>query len=152
MGDVAEMMLDGTLCMHCGGHMGEGEGFPRSCCEDNSRVDFVQGPTKAAPKTNCPICRKLVKEVGLDDHMRAKHGVSDIHVIVIANDKHYKLPSGRVVEDKDGPLVMEQYTRSANKEQIEARAADLSRMYGRCRVARLVFMNRDFVDGELDNF
>lgn len=36
MGDIAEMMLDGTLCQVCGCYVGEPEGFPRTCeeCEE----------------------------------------------------------------------------------------------------------------------
>lgn len=33
MGEIAEMMLDGTLCSTCGSYVGRGDGFPRSCCE-----------------------------------------------------------------------------------------------------------------------
>lgn len=34
MGEIAEMMLDGTLCAGCGEALeGEGEGFPRYCSE-----------------------------------------------------------------------------------------------------------------------
>lgn len=31
MGEVAEMMLDGTLCQHCGTFIGEAEGYPKTC-------------------------------------------------------------------------------------------------------------------------
>jgi hypothetical protein len=34
MGEIADMMLDGTLCQHCGEWMGEGrdgEGYPQCC-------------------------------------------------------------------------------------------------------------------------
>lgn len=33
MGDIAEMMLDGTLCESCGSFIGEAVGFPRYCEE-----------------------------------------------------------------------------------------------------------------------
>ncbi len=35
MGDIADMMLDGTLCEHCGCFIGEPCGYPRLCedCE-----------------------------------------------------------------------------------------------------------------------
>lgn len=35
MGEVSEMMNDGTLCVHCGTYIDEGKakGFPRSCCQ-----------------------------------------------------------------------------------------------------------------------
>lgn len=36
MGEIADMMLDGTLCQHCGGYIGSDNGFPTSCgCEDD---------------------------------------------------------------------------------------------------------------------
>lgn len=31
MGEIAEMMLEGTLCEWCGTHLGEGFGYPRLC-------------------------------------------------------------------------------------------------------------------------
>ena len=35
MGDIAEMMLEGTLCERCGEYLGDATGFPRLCkgCE-----------------------------------------------------------------------------------------------------------------------
>lgn len=36
MGDIAEMMLDGTLCCDCGAFIGEPVGYPVSCCNDDS--------------------------------------------------------------------------------------------------------------------
>ena len=41
MGDIADMMLDGTLCEGCGVYLeGEGDGFPRYCpdCEQEKAV------------------------------------------------------------------------------------------------------------------
>lgn len=44
MGDIADMMIDGTCCECCGEFMGsEGEGFPRYCseqCANDRGVDF----------------------------------------------------------------------------------------------------------------
>lgn len=39
MGEISEMMLDGTLCESCGVFIDEGEGFPRRClgCEEEIR-------------------------------------------------------------------------------------------------------------------
>ena len=31
MGDIADMMIDGTLCEQCGAALGEGDGYPRKC-------------------------------------------------------------------------------------------------------------------------
>ncbi len=38
MGDVADMMLDGTLCMECGVYIGEPCDYPRKCedCKEDS--------------------------------------------------------------------------------------------------------------------
>ena len=31
MGEISEMILDGTLCEQCGEYIGDEVGFPRSC-------------------------------------------------------------------------------------------------------------------------
>ncbi len=35
MGEIAEMMINGLMCQHCGSYMDDFEetGYPRSCCE-----------------------------------------------------------------------------------------------------------------------
>lgn len=70
MGDVAEMMLDGTLCEGCGAYLGAGGGYPRRC-------QSCQTPaTKTKPataKAKCPQCGKTVKAAGLNDHLRDAH-------------------------------------------------------------------------------
>ena len=81
MGEMAEMMLDGTLCEACGSFIDEdgAEGFPRYC---SNRCARDRGATHAllhaviAPnpsKTNCGVCGKRVKKSGLADHMRDAH-------------------------------------------------------------------------------
>ena len=45
MGEIAEMMLDGTLCEGCGEFIGEGDGFPQYCsstCAQNRGADTTQ--------------------------------------------------------------------------------------------------------------
>jgi hypothetical protein len=32
MGEIADAMLDGTLCARCGGYLGSGSGVPVYCC------------------------------------------------------------------------------------------------------------------------
>lgn len=84
MGDIADMMLDGTLCEGCGVYLeGESFGVPRYCSDCYPHA--VQRTfDKVAPskKERCPDCGKRVKAVGLKDHQRAKHGawqgVSDV--------------------------------------------------------------------------
>lgn len=70
MGEIAEMMLDGTLCEGCGVYMGADTGFPVRCaqCQNDGQV-----PRKGM-KAECPVCKRKVKAVGLDDHMRDAHG------------------------------------------------------------------------------
>lgn len=82
MGEIAEMMLDGTLCEGCGAYLdGSADGFPRRCraCKSDSR-SMQQHPNTiykpSVPKVSCPTCKRRVKEAGLKDHMRDAHGVS----------------------------------------------------------------------------
>jgi hypothetical protein len=87
MGEIADMMLDGTLCEACGSYIeGNGEGFPRYCSDQCARdrgADQLTMTRKErhaanhAPRVNCPTCRKRVKAVGLGQHMRDVHGGSD---------------------------------------------------------------------------
>lgn len=51
MGDISEMMLDGTLCEYCGCYIeeGEAEGYPRKCTdcqEENSKKKKRKGNKK----------------------------------------------------------------------------------------------------------
>jgi Zn finger protein HypA/HybF involved in hydrogenase expression len=92
MGEIAEMMLDGTLCEGCGVYLG-GERWevPLLCndCAADRRRDgrdvrrvgkFWQdcGATVAerpvTQKVTCPTCGKRVKSTGLADHVRVVHG------------------------------------------------------------------------------
>lgn len=46
MGDIADMMLDGTLCEACGVYLdGAGEGYPRYCseeCAKDRKADWAE--------------------------------------------------------------------------------------------------------------
>lgn len=77
MGEVADMMLDGTLCQECGTFMGGDCGYPRTCesCK-KSRGSGGHLRTKIVAKTDCLTCGKRVKKSGLADHMRDIHGVN----------------------------------------------------------------------------
>jgi hypothetical protein len=76
MGEIADMMLDGTLCEGCGEFLGADGGFPQRCAacsrdsSASSAIDAVIGT-----KVPCPTCKRHVKPTGLKDHMRDKHGV-----------------------------------------------------------------------------
>jgi hypothetical protein len=63
--------------------------------------------------------------------------MSDYYVVVLDHDM--PLSSKRHVDDK-GALVMEQYLADADLESIKKRAEFLSKRYGKCRIAKLVFI------------
>jgi hypothetical protein len=87
MGEIADMMLDGTLCEACGEYIGEGEGFPRYCSEECARnrgVGLEEKPKRKeqirlarSPIVKCPICGKMTR--GLEQHTRDKHGKPEKH-------------------------------------------------------------------------
>jgi hypothetical protein len=62
-----------------------------------------------------------------------------IYVVVAENDQPVRFGE-RVFHDDGGPLVFEQYTRHASLKQIRERAKQLSATYGKCRIARLQFI------------
>lgn len=78
MGDIADMMLDGTLCKYCGTYIdGESDGIPRYCSPQCARycgVSVVDMTDKSPEKTECPECGKRVKLIGLFQHRRDVHG------------------------------------------------------------------------------
>lgn len=61
MGDIADMMLDGTLCEGCGEYLGEGDGFPQRCpgCGGESRRAARPSRTQRqnADRTPAPMNR-----------------------------------------------------------------------------------------------
>jgi len=70
MGEVAEMMLDGTLCEGCGELINlNPPGYPCYCaqCRPNHSKQAVPN------KVICPTCKKKVKRTGLRDHIRDAH-------------------------------------------------------------------------------
>lgn len=86
MGDIADMMLDGTLCEGCGVYIEEeGYGVPRycyACAKETSAHDssigrsFKSHNSQSFMKTACPDCGKRVKTVGLSQHRRDAHGLT----------------------------------------------------------------------------
>ena len=82
MGEIADMMLDGTMCQWRGEwlHGGEdGPGYPglcSACAREERRTRSAQSQ-RTTEKVKCPTCGKRVKSVGLPDHQRDAHGVRD---------------------------------------------------------------------------
>ena len=72
MGDIADAMLDGSLCEGCGVYMGDDVGYPRKCSAC-SREERKASAPPAAIHADCPYCGKRVKAAGLQMHVDAKH-------------------------------------------------------------------------------
>lgn len=70
MGEIADMMLDGTLCEACCTPIGDGQspGFPRY-----HKRCIPSAHQATSSKVKCPDCGKKVKPVGLADHQRDAH-------------------------------------------------------------------------------
>lgn len=76
MGEIAEMMLDGTLCQLCGVYMGDDRGYPRTC-RDCREMNQIAKEAFPPVKVECPICKRRVKKAGLADHTRVVHPSAD---------------------------------------------------------------------------
>lgn len=84
MGDIADMILEGTLDEETGEYIGEqnlerygaeSPGFPVSYeRERREGIERKRHAPKGQLKVNCPICKKRVKVVGLVNHCRDVHG------------------------------------------------------------------------------
>ena len=88
MGDIADMMLDGTLDEETGEYIGdynldkygsESPGFPVSIERDRreSKEQKARNIAKNAAqrKTKCPECGKKVKATGLSMHIKDVHNI-----------------------------------------------------------------------------
>lgn len=93
MGDIADAMLDGTMCCQCGEYLGTGNGFATLCAgckaEERRQPSVGRGSRyniRAHPKIQqpadrrvtrdkmcCPFCVKKVKIVGFGQHMLDQH-------------------------------------------------------------------------------
>ena len=70
MGEIAELMLDGTLCEGCGVVLrGKAPGHPRRC---GSCARTWNDP-RPDERVACKTCGRRVKFCGLKDHMRDAH-------------------------------------------------------------------------------
>lgn len=79
MGEIAEMMLDGTLCAGCGELLGdptdsEPAGYPIYCSACGDDYDEPDDERADQALVKCQECGKKCKgERGYLDHYRAKH-------------------------------------------------------------------------------
>jgi len=90
MGDIADQIIEGEICQICCCPEGidvEARGYPFTCGECGGEDGKEKLPNQmrtinpqhhatkgTAKKVHCPECNKLVAEVGLQQHMEAKHG------------------------------------------------------------------------------
>ena len=79
MGEIADMMLDGTMCQGCGEFLGDALGYPTYCAAcspefpDAERV--VKVTIDAGKPARCPDCdKRFVNGNALGMHWDAKHG------------------------------------------------------------------------------
>lgn len=89
MGEIADMMVDGTLDMETGEYIGdenmelfgtEAPGFPRrrgdpSPLQATAHLEPETVTIPAGSKVCCPECGKRVKPVGIWQHLKDAHGV-----------------------------------------------------------------------------
>ena len=75
MGEIAEMMLDGTLCEQCGEYMGNSCGHTQVCagCRSTEKSEPTK-PKQHFSKITCQICNKRVSIVGIGNHLKDSHG------------------------------------------------------------------------------
>lgn len=93
MGEIAESMIDGTLCEGCGEYLVGGQKpvdvalLCAGCAVDRRQEGHVvlragsffqdageAPPVAKAPKIRCPQCFKKVSPSGLEQHRRDRHG------------------------------------------------------------------------------
>lgn len=81
MGEIAEMMLDGTMCEGCGEFMdigGEPPGYPQRCAACGEEPDDSQPVNYKPPKTvPCPHvgCERMFRSrQAAGQHWTDKHG------------------------------------------------------------------------------
>ena len=77
MGEIADAMLDGTLCAGCGDYLGRDDGFPIYCA--GCKPHFPENAPKSDPtgSFSCQIdgCRERFRtKAAKRDHRRQKHG------------------------------------------------------------------------------
>ena len=86
MGEIADQMLEGSMCQWCGEYLGEGDGFPVVCegCQEQHGVDPFGEPLSGSqeqsdgppkPRVGCPTCKRtFATHSAYDQHWRDKHG------------------------------------------------------------------------------
>lgn len=73
MGDIADQIVNGDICQTCCCGEGPGEGYPFTCDECSDQFEVKDSPRAGKGKTKCPVCKKTVRKVGLQDHAKTVH-------------------------------------------------------------------------------
>lgn len=78
MGEIAEMMLDGTLCEGCGEYIGSDAGYPQYCspeCAEGRGLSVEPyKPKRKKGQHKCAACGKRFRRLRyLEQHQLAKH-------------------------------------------------------------------------------
>ena len=80
MGEIAEMMLDGTMCACCGELLidpsdeGEPAGYPIYCASCSDAIVVYEKERIPEPRFACPKCdRKFGTIHGYEEHYTVKH-------------------------------------------------------------------------------
>lgn len=73
--------------------------------------------------------------------------MSDYYVVVCDNDMPITIRGNKHFDD-DGALVFEQYLKNADLESVKKRAEFISQRYGKCRLAKLVFVDEEHENGK----
>ncbi|MEE9223074.1 MAG: hypothetical protein V3V40_06415 [Nitrosomonadaceae bacterium] len=75
MGEIADQIVNGECCEFCQKPhvLPFGLGYAYTCdeCRDESPADILSAIKK--PKSNCPMCNKLVKRIGFHHHIKDCH-------------------------------------------------------------------------------
>ena len=81
MGEMAELMIEGTVCDMCGCNFDDGgsPGFPRTCGECIPLTilirDYIDLGLEIDDQFGCGLCPRMFQsEEARSDHARAKHG------------------------------------------------------------------------------
>ena len=75
MGEIADMMLDGTLDAITGEYIGGSCGYPRSS-EPSFWMNIKQNKefdAKGHERVKCNYCNKMITRIGMKQHFEAKH-------------------------------------------------------------------------------
>lgn len=84
MGDVADAMLDGSLCQGCGECLGEGDGFPTCCnsCESDDDLGEMFKALRADKKEKRALNTERSTQILVDHGIKFESKNNGAHLIV----------------------------------------------------------------------